>query len=246
MAVTLWVAHTHLIEVFESTPRLALLSPEPGSGKTRVLEILELLVLRPVARMNCSPAYLIRRVAAPEGPPTLLYDEVDAIFGPRAREHEDVRALLNAGHRRGAVAHRCTNRGNQIVTEDFPAFSAVAMAGLGRLPDTLMTRSVIVRMRRRAPHEHIDQFRRRLNGPEGEALRERLAAWAAAVGPLVEGVFPSMPDGVADRAADVWEPLLGVADAGGGVWPERGRVSCVSFVSASRGGGQGDRGAPAR
>ncbi len=39
-AVALWTVHTHLLESFESTPRLALLSPEKQSGKTRTLEVL--------------------------------------------------------------------------------------------------------------------------------------------------------------------------------------------------------------
>ena len=42
-ALTLWVAHAHMVEHFHTSPRLALLSPEPASGKTRVLEVLELL-----------------------------------------------------------------------------------------------------------------------------------------------------------------------------------------------------------
>ena len=41
-AVTLWAAHCHLVACFESTPRLALLSPEKQSGKTRTLEVLRL------------------------------------------------------------------------------------------------------------------------------------------------------------------------------------------------------------
>ena len=43
-AVTLWAAHTHMVEYFHTTPRLAFLSPEPASGKTRALEVLDLLV----------------------------------------------------------------------------------------------------------------------------------------------------------------------------------------------------------
>ena len=46
-AHTLWIAHAHLMEAWESTPRIAFLSPEPSSGKTRALEITELLVPRP-------------------------------------------------------------------------------------------------------------------------------------------------------------------------------------------------------
>ena len=31
VAHTLWIAHTHLMDAWESTPRIAFLSPEPGS-----------------------------------------------------------------------------------------------------------------------------------------------------------------------------------------------------------------------
>ena len=37
IAHVLWIAHTHLMDAWFSTPRLAVLSPEPGSGKSRVL-----------------------------------------------------------------------------------------------------------------------------------------------------------------------------------------------------------------
>jgi hypothetical protein len=35
VAQSLWIAHKRIIDVFASTPRLALLSAEPASGKTR-------------------------------------------------------------------------------------------------------------------------------------------------------------------------------------------------------------------
>src|SRR5262245_62154346 len=152
VAHTLWIAHTHLMDCWESTPRIAFLSPEPGSGKTRALEASELLVPRPIQAVNTTSAYLFRKVSDEDGAPTLLYDEIDTVFGPKARENEDIRGLLNAGHRRGAVAGRCVVRGKQIFTEELPAYCAVALAGLGDLPDTILTRSIIVPMRRRAPH----------------------------------------------------------------------------------------------
>src|SRR5262249_30932337 len=43
-AHVLWIAHTHCMDAWESTPRLAFLSPEFASGKTRALEVSELLV----------------------------------------------------------------------------------------------------------------------------------------------------------------------------------------------------------
>src|SRR5438876_703678 len=102
VAHALWLAHTHLMEAWESTPRIAFLSPEPSSGKTRALEISELLVPRPVEAVNVTPAYLFRKVGDPAGPPTILYDEIDTLFGPKAKDNEEVRGMLNAGHRRGA------------------------------------------------------------------------------------------------------------------------------------------------
>jgi hypothetical protein len=235
VAHVLWIAHTHLMDAWESTPRIAFLSPEPGSGKTRALEISELLVPRPVEAVNVTPAYLFRKVADAAGRPTILFDEIDTMFSPKAQDNEEIRGLLNAGHRWGAVAGRCVVRGKVVETEEIPAYCAVALAGLGDLPDTILTRSVIVRMRRRSPNEYVESYRRRVHAPEGLAIRAKLEEWAASVAGIIGEAWPDMPYGVEDRDADVWEPLLAVADAAGGDWPSSARVSCVSLVSASRG-----------
>lgn len=243
VAHVLWVAHAHAMDAWESTPRIAFLSPEPGSGKTRALEITELLAPRPVEAVNVTPAYLFRKVGDEGGRPTILFDEIDTVFGPKAkRDNEEIRGLLNAGHRKGAVAGRCVVKGKQIFTEELPAYCAVAIAGLGDLPDTLLTRSVIVRMRRRAPNEHVWPYRRREHSPEGNELRDRLAAWAEATGGILQDVRPEMPAGIVDRAADVWEPLLAVADTAGGDWPERARVAAVALVALSMGDRSGSLG----
>jgi hypothetical protein len=234
VAVTLWAAHSHVLQAFDSTPRLALLSPEPGSGKTRVLEVLDLLCPRPVMSMNATPAYLFRKVAEPAGAPTILYDEIDTVFGPRAKEHEDLRGLLNAGHRRGATAGRCVVKGKTIETEELPAYAAAAMAGLDDLPDTLRSRAVVIRMRKKAPHEVIEPYRHRIHEGTGHALRDRLARWTAAVEEELSDTYPDMPEGVEDRDADVWEALLAIADAAGGDWPKRARVAAVALVAAAR------------
>ena len=230
----LWVAHTHLMAAWESTPRIAFLSPEPGSGKTRAMEVTELLVPNPVAAVNVTPAYLFRKVGSEDGPPTILFDEIDTVFGPKAREHEELRALLNSGHRRGAVAGRCVVRGKIIETEEIPSYAAVALAGLGWLPPTILSRSVIIRMRRRAPDEAIEAFRSRAHAPVGEALRRRLAAWAEIVLQRATDARPKMPAGVEDRNADVWEALLAVADLAGGDWFNLARRAATELVIAAR------------
>lgn len=228
IAHTLWVAHTHCMHAWDSTPRIAFLSPEPGSGKSRALEVTELLVPRPIHAVNTSPAYLFRKVADEDGAPTLLYDEIDTVFGSKAKDNEDIRGLLNAGHRKGAVAGRCVVRGSTVATEELPAYCAVALAGLDDLPDTLMSRSVVVRMRRRAPNEVIEPFRHRVHAQEGHHLRDALAKWT---GSMPVDAWPELPEQICDRNADIWESLFTVADTAGGSWSARARLAAVTLVT---------------
>jgi uncharacterized protein DUF3631 len=206
-AHALWIVHSHLMDIWESTPRIAFLSAEPSSGKTRALEVTELLVPRPVAAVNVSPAYLFRKIGAEEGVPTILYDEIDTVFGPKAKENEEIRALLNAGHRKGAVAGRCVVHGKTVKTEEIPAYSAVALAGIGWLPDTILSRSVIIRMRRRKVGERIEPFRRRIH--EAADVWESLIAIADAAG----GEWP----GLARKAAVALVAVSKEAEASLGV-----------------------------
>ncbi|MFG2117830.1 DUF3631 domain-containing protein [Streptomyces sp. NPDC048710] len=242
VAVTLWDAHAHLIDAFDGTARLAFLSPEPGSGKSRALEIVETLTPRAATTVNASANALFRLVEADDGTPTLLFDEIDTVFGPKAGGNEEVRGFLNSGYRRGAKSLRCVGDGSNQSTEWFSSFCAVAMAGLGSLPDTVLTRSVIIRMRKKAPNEKAEPYRRRVHEKQGHALRDRLADWATTVHDEVAQAWPEMPEGVSDRPADVWEPLLAVADAAGGHWPERARVACVELIKAAQEGDEASLG----
>ncbi|MGW7381610.1 DUF3631 domain-containing protein [Streptomyces sp. NPDC054794] len=242
VAVTLWDAHAHLIDAFDGTARLAFLSPEPGSGKSRALEIVETLTPRAATTVNASANALFRLVEADAGTPTLLFDEIDTVFGPKAGGNEEVRGFLNSGYRRGAKSLRCVGDGSSQNAEWFSSFCAVAMAGLGSLPDTILTRSVIIRMRKKAPNEKAEPYRRRVHEKQGHALRDRLADWAATIHDQIAEAWPEMPEGVSDRPADVWEPLLAVADAAGGHWPERARAACVTLIKAAQEGDEASLG----
>jgi hypothetical protein len=235
VAVVLWVAHAHAIEVAESTPYLGIGSPEKRSGKTRLLEVLALLVPRCLRTSGMSEAALFR-VIAEEPPPTLLIDEIDTVFTPRPRpETEGLRGVLDSGHRRGAQWIRATKVG---AVERFPVFCAKAFAGIGTLPDTISDRSILIKMKRRAPGERVEPFRYRRVVIEADALRERVAAWVAEV---MDGLDedPVVPPELDDRAADGWEPLLALADAAGGDWPGRARAAAVT-LSAGRDDEDGD------
>lgn len=230
----LWIAHTHLMEAWFSTPRLAVLSPEPGSGKSRVLEITALLVPNPLLSVNSSASFILRTMADQENRPTVLYDEIDAIFGPNARGNEDLRAMINAGYRRGAMIGRCYMEKGKVLTEQLATYAAVALGGLGNLPDTIMSRSVIFRMRKRATGEKVEPFQPRVHEGQADALRSELAEWAASIAGLAEMAQPAMPDCIADRNADVWGPLFAVADLAGGAWPEAVRMAATDAVMSAK------------
>lgn len=235
VAVTLWAAHTHFADCFDSTPRLALLSPEKQSGKSRTLELLELLCVGAENLSDASAAFMFRRIA--DGSVTVLLDECDAIWKRKSSDdtQEALRSIVNAGHRRRATVGRVEMNGKKAELARFRVYAPVALAGIGNcLPDTILDRAVIIAMRRRAPDEDIQQYRERTTAPEGEDLGARLADWALTVADKVGYPWPEMPDGVADRPADVWEPLLAVADLAGGDWPQRARAACVAFVNGSQ------------
>ena len=232
VAHTLWIAHTHLLDEFDTTPRLAFMSAEPMSGKTRALESSEHLVCDPLMGFSMTAAVTVRLVA--ERRRTVLFDEVDAIYGTQKRQEAngELVAFMNAGYRRGAKAHRCsTGNGSKHEALEFDAFAALAVAGLRNLPDALATRAIVVRMRRRAPDEQVEPFRIKHHVPEAKPIREALEEWCQEVSATL--VEPHLPDGVTDRAADIWEPLISIADVAGSDWPQRARSAAVYFTRAN-------------
>jgi hypothetical protein len=231
VAHALWIVHTHLMGRWDSTPRIAFLSAEPASGKSRALEVTSPLVPRPMQAVNMSSSALFRSMGSENGLPTILYDEIDTVFGPKTKDNnEDIRGLLNAGHRRGQKAYRSQIRGNTVGVEAIEAFSALALAGLGWLPDTILTRSIIIRMRRRHPGENVEPFRFRLHETEGFRIRTLIEQWASSA----EVNWPELPNEIQDRDADIWESLIGIADAVGGDWPTRARAAAVSLVTEAK------------
>lgn len=226
--LALWVLHTHLIGEFDNSPRLIFKSAEKESGKTRALEVLEVLVPGALNTFNATVPAIFRLLEMERT--TLLIDEVDAIFNPKAaKENEDLRALLNSGYRRGATVVRCVGEGRKMTVKKFPVFAATALAAIGDLPDTIESRGIVVPMRRRAPEEVVAPFRRKQAELEADPdIRGWLVDWSEKHKDELEE--PAMPDGIADRAADIWEPLLAVADLAGDDWPERARAAAVKVV----------------
>jgi hypothetical protein len=229
-AVTLWTAATHLQSSWQHAPRLAVVGPVKRCGKSRLLEVLYETVHDPCITVNASASAVFRSIT--DEPPTLMIDEADTMFGTArvAEKNEELRGLLNAGHQRNRPTLRVV--GNDHKPHQFPTFAMAVIAGIGELPDTIMDRAVVIRMRRRAPGEYAAPMTRRATPPMN-ALRERLVAWLDTVAEAAAVAEPAMP--VEDRASDTWEPLVIVADLAGDTWPTRARVACATMVAAEAG-----------
>jgi hypothetical protein len=136
--VALWTAHTHAFGAADCTPYLAVNSAEKQSGKTRLLEVLRLLACGPWFTGRVTAGVLSRKID--EVHPTLLLDESDAAFKGEKEYAEALRGILNTGYRRGGVASCCVGQGMNISYRDFSTFCPKAIAGIGKLPDTVMLR----------------------------------------------------------------------------------------------------------
>ena len=219
VVIALWIALTYLTDAVEILPRLLLTSPTRECGKTRLFAILAALVRRALSASSITPAALFRAIQAAS--PTLLLDEMD---NAALHDNPELRALLNSGHSRPtAWAVRCVGEGRDMRADRFSTWAPVAFAAIGDLPDTVASRSVRVPMRRRTPDEPIARMREHRIAAELEPLRRRLARWCQDHAERVRDAEPEMPDGLGDRDADNWTPLLAIADTIGGEWPSLAR-----------------------
>ena len=219
-ALALWVAHAHAFEAFQHSPRLNLASPEKQCGKALVLDLAAALLPRPLRTESITPAVLFRLVELHK--PCLLLDEVDTYLAA----NDELRGLLNAGHKRGAKAYRCEGDGNEV--RGFNAFAPAVLAGIGALPGTLHDRSVVVRLVRAKPGEVPARFDSRRTAAEAVLCRQ-LARWTADNLTRLESCDPDMP-GAFNRLADNWRPLFAVAEVAGGDWPQRATAALAALT----------------
>lgn len=232
-ALALFAAYTHLSGSFRYAPRLVITSAEKQSGKTRTLDILRELVSRPLVSANATVAALFRTIGDdPDHPPTLILDEADTVFGTRtkAEQNEDLRGLLNAGFQKGTPALRTVGPKHEV--QEFETFAPAVLAAIGTLPDTITDRGVVLRLRRRKPSDHVERYRLRY-ADRLHVIRGDVAQWATGHALAAAEHIPDTE--LDDRPADVWEPLLTIADFAGGHWPETARAAARYLVSEAAG-----------
>ena len=220
-ATALWVMHAYLIEAADATPRLAIKSPEKRCGKTRLLSIIAHVAPRALATSNISPAAMFRTIQAAK--PTLLIDEADTFV----TMSEELRGVINSGHTR-MTAYVVRTEGEDLQPRRFSTWAPIAFATIGKLPNTVEDRSITIPLRRRRPDERVERLRRD-HVEHLQALASRAARFASDHSVEIAALDPRLPEQLHDRAADNWRPLLAIADAAGGDWPERARAAAITL-----------------
>jgi hypothetical protein len=205
----LWVLHTYVFDRFQVTPRLAVLSPVRGCGKTVFLDLIEQLVLGAHRLDHTTAAYIYYGLAM-NPRMTFLVDEVDNLD---LRSNKDLRSVFNSGHRQGgSIARFVEGRPRR-----YPTFAPMAIAAIGDLPLPLMHRCLIINMQRYArsgDRPEIRVFNK--NDPDiAQALaaaRTEIWKWQSTCSLALK---PDMPMALSNREADNCRVLFAIADTFG-------------------------------
>ncbi len=232
--VSLWIAHTYFTHKIKTTPRLAIISPEYGCGKSRVLEVLESLTFKGEKLDHHTRSYLMRTVDLIREefgrPPTLLIDEIDSVFRAKNEEGEATRAFANTGYRATGF-YGITEGDSKKTPTKFRTFAPMALAGKGEvLPESVMTRAVIIRLQRRMGNEFIEDFLTDLVAFEAEELREELLGWSDYCAQDILVLNLELP--VRDRDREVWLPLFLVAHLADSEWIKRAELALANIEEA--------------
>jgi len=224
VAMALWALHTHVYDRYMVTPRLLLTSPVRGCGKSVALDVLSRLVVRPELTDNITAgsAYdTIDRLLC-----TLLMDEFD---NQEISTKAALRAILNAGYRKGRTVARGVGKHHR----KYRLFAPIAMAMIGMLPLPLLSRSVIVRMKK---HDGSRELKRLdlddVNCTEPlDRVYVQIRDWARYV---KLDPNPKLPRELRNRDADNWRPLIAIADSFGAEWGKIARMTAVFFAQDPR------------
>jgi hypothetical protein len=228
-AVALWNVFTHAFDAFDFSPKLVIRSPEKRSGKTRLVEVSERVARRPLFTSGITAAALLRVIE--QRAPTMLLDEIDTLMKGDAEMAEALRGLINSSFTRAGARFikNVPTADGGFEPRAFSTWCPMLLAGIGKLPDTIADRSIIIEMTRKRSDEKVKRLRAR-DGRELQDLALKAARWAADNLNALERADPQgAPEQLHDREADAWSPLLAVADAAGGEWPERARKAAIEL-----------------
>jgi hypothetical protein len=252
--LALFTLHTYAYELRDVTTYVGIESPEKRCGKTTLLTVLGDLVNRPVMASNISSPAFFRVIQQTR--PTLLIDEADTFL----QGNDELRGILNSGYtKKTAYVWRVQSlmsnvqsprsaplTGNEVESPKskvqtqnelygakavkFSCWCPKVMAAIGRLPETLADRCIVIRMQRKMWDEECDWLR----NLDAATLVRKCARFVQEHAGAIGAARPEIPESLNDRAGDIWEPLFALADLTGGDWPKKAREAAVALNTGAQ------------
>src|SRR5262245_40532715 len=227
VAYALWIAHTHVYELYEVTPRLVITNPTSGCGKSVVLNVADRLVARSEKSDNWTAASMYD--AAHHDRKTLGVDEADNLdFVTKGA----MCAIFNSGYAKGGTFTRKEGKHRVRYKTNVP----LIMASIGVLtppgtlaPPLLRAITILMQKRRKRKRRFIAGDMRDL-----DLVYHHLWAWAREAKLNLD---PKLPDELmrADPSlADNWRVMISIGDACSPAWGELAREAAIFFARSGR------------
>ena len=214
LTVAFWTGHAHTAEATSISPRLAATSPFLESGKSTLLKVLRQFVPRPLHLVTLTGPTLFRVIELWH--PSMLLDECNNwLFDKGAGDGTkgDLQALIDAGHERGVIVPRLMPSGHGAwEPHGFDIYGPLVLALIGKLPEQIASRAIEIVCMRRTADQTITPLYARRPPPELHDIARKWARWGADHLDLLKEWEPTIPDGISNRTADNWEPLLAIAE----------------------------------
>jgi hypothetical protein len=213
VVLALWPLHTWVFDCFDITPYLVITSPTRRCGKSLLLTILQWLCCRAKKNDSMSKAAIYRSVEVER--PTLVLDETSWVVDLK----DERQGILCGGFERNGFVEVCEGESTNISVRRYSTYCPKAFGIIGKLTATLMDRSIEIAMQRKTKADKVERLGRRDNA-DCARLRQQCLRWANDNREALAAITPKAPDGLNDRALDIWEPLLAIAELAGGAWPK--------------------------
>jgi hypothetical protein len=207
-----WVIATYLTDLFDYTGYLFAYSPEPQSGKSRFLEVLNYLVKNPSSLLVAPTEAVLFRLASQK---TMLLDEVDS-WG----NTDSLRGVLNSGFQRAGIVYRMREVNGEHLPEAHVVFGPKALAGIGKkiLSAPTRDRTFMFEMVRQTKCEKRERLSVRKIQPEANSLTKAILKWTETNRSRVQELYDDAEVAIpylsefGDRTIDIALPLAAVIE----------------------------------
>ena len=222
IAITLWIFFSWCIDVAYIAPIAWINAPEKRCGKTQLATLMGRMSKRSIMASNVSQSALFRTIERYK--PTFVIDEADSFF----HGDMDLKNIINCGFSRdNPYVWRCVGDNHEPIP--FDVFGAKIISGIGKLPSTVMDRSISLTLRRALPTEKRQRVKD-IPKATTETIKAKLARWADDNMDKVATSKPKLPETIYNREFDTWEILFQIADTLGDDWLKLVTNACLAIT----------------